>query len=513
VKAIFVSSVSVCIEKEDFSSYYSEKKYNVYLNDKLVLEKKEENVFSLYNLIPNTEYTVKVLGKTLRFKTEGITKEINVKDYGAIGDGKIDDTMSLQAAIDACPKGGLVSIPKGEYKIVNLNLKKDITLNILHGARIFGETNPNKYPVIKDKIIDENGKETVMSVWEGAAMKSYASLISGYGVSNTKIVGQGEIDGNAQNGPWWQKEYVQSKEVARPRVVFLNDCKNIYFHGITVKNSPSWNIHPFFSDNIGFYDLRVSAPKRSPNTDGINPEGCNGVDIIGCVISTGDDCIAIKSGTRALAEKFKRSADNYTIRNCLMKDGHGAVVIGSEMSGGVKNLTVNKCLFFGTDRGIRIKTRRNRGKLAIVDNVEFSNIKMKGVLTPFVINMFYNCGVEGKEEYVWSRDAYPIDDGTPYLGSFIFKEIECDDVEVCAGWFDGLPERPIEKVQLENVHFQFKKGEKGKHLPALAKGVEAISGKGLYFNNVNKVVIKNVKVINVEGETSIFVNCKEKQII
>ncbi len=512
MKAIFISSVSACIEKDDFTPYFSNEKYDVYLNGELIYEQKQENVFSLFNLTPNTEYSVSVLGKTLTFTTDSVTKEINAKDFGAVGDGKADDTKSLQTAIDNCEKGGMVTVPKGEYKTVNLMLKSDITLNLLQGARLIGETNPEKYPIMPDQIVDDFGKEKVVSVWEGAVMKSYASLIGGYSVNNVKIVGQGVIDGNAQNGPWWQDQYVCSREVARPRVVFLNDCKNIGFHGVTIENGAAWNVHPFFSENVGFYNVKVNAPKRSPNTDGINPEGCDKVDIIGCVISTGDDCIAIKSGTRALAEKYKRSADNYTIRNCLMNDGHGAVVIGSEMSGGVKNLAVNKCLFLGTERGLRIKTRRNRGKLAVVDGIEFSNIKMQGVLTPLVMNMFYNCGIDGQEEYVWSREVYPIDDSTPYLGSFTFKDIDCEGVEVCAGWFDGLPERPIEKVEIENMNFTFKDGEKQKKMPALANGVKSVSGLGLYFNNVKKVVLNKVKVIGAEGEDYIFSNCQEKQI-
>ena len=128
------------------------------------------------------------------------------------------------------------------------------------------------------------------------------------------------------------------------------------------------------------------------------------------------------------------------------------------------------------------------------------------------MNMFYCCGEGGQEEYTWSRKPYPVDDGTPYLGSFTFKDIDCEGVEVCAGWFDGLPERPIEKVSVINSRFIFVEGEKRSAQPALANDVNAVSGKGFYFNNVNYVRIKNVAVENVDGEKFIFENCKEKEI-
>ncbi|MBQ8427551.1 MAG: glycoside hydrolase family 28 protein [Clostridia bacterium] len=508
----FVSAVSACFEMANDKPYYSNQAYSVKLDGKTIYQDKTENVFSIYDLQPGRTYTVEIGGESVTFTTDFVSAVINVKDYNAKGDGIFDDTDSIQTAIDNCIDGGLIVIPCGKYNICPLRLKSKITLYLQNGATFIGQTNPKLYPILEGSVIDKDGNEKIISTWEGEIMKNYAPLIGGYDVFDVKIVGLGTIDGNAQNGPWWQDEYVRSREVARPRAVFLNNCNNVYFHGITVQNGASWNVHPFFSQNLGFYDVRINAPKRSPNTDGLNPEACDKVDIIGCVFSTGDDCIAIKAGTRQIAEKFKRSADNYTIRNCLMQDGHGAVVIGSEMSGGVKNLKVSQCVFKGTDRGLRIKTRRNRGKLAIVDGVEFSNICMRGVKTPLVINMFYICGPEGKEEYVWSRKAFPIDDGTPYIGKFIFKDIDCTDCEVCAGYFDGLPEQPIEEIVIENVNFIFNDNTI-KRQPALTKDTPEVSRWGLYFNFVNKVVLRNVKVENVIGEKIQQYNCKKLEII
>ena len=168
----------------------------------------------------------------------------------------------------------------------------------------------------------------------------------------------------------------------------MNHCKNIVLHGITVKNSPSWNIHPYFSEDLQFIGISVLGPKDSPNTDGLDPESCKNVDIIGVYFSVGDDCIAIKSGKIYMGAKYKTPSENLTIRQCCMRDGHGSITIGSEMAGGVKNLNVENCLFLHTDRGLRIKTRRGRGKDAIVTGIRFENIIMDHVMTPVVMNSF-----------------------------------------------------------------------------------------------------------------------------
>lgn len=154
--------------------------------------------------------------------------------------------------------------------------------------------------------------------------------------------------------------------------------------GITVRNSPSWNIHPYFSDHLRFFDLKVLNPKDSPNTDGLDPESCQDVEIAGVYFSLGDDCIAVKSGKIYMGSTYKRPSKDISIRRCCMRDGHGSVTIGSEMAGGVKNLTVKDCMFLHTDRGLRIKTRRGRGKDAVVDGIVFEHIRMDHVMTPFL---------------------------------------------------------------------------------------------------------------------------------
>ena len=182
-----------------------------------------------------------------------------------------------------------------------------------------------------------------------------------------------------------------------------------------------------------------------------------------------------------------------------MEYAHGAMVLGSEMSGGVKDLTVSQCYFKSTDRGLRIKTRRGRGKYAVIDGVEFSNIRMDNVMAPLVMNMYYFCDPDGHDEIVWSKEAHPVDDTTPYLGAFRFRDMECTDCEWAAGYFYGLVERPIGSVTIENVHFTFKPdAQPGR--PAMMDYIDQECKRGLYFNYVDKVVLKNVTMTGQDGD-------------
>ena len=343
----------------------------------------------------------------------------------------------------------------------------------------------------------KTGRELQVSSWEGDPFPCRQSFISAHYAENIAIVGQGIIDGNAVNADWWVD--VKKRKIGRPKLVFLNQCRNVTFHGILGRNSACWNFHPFFSKGIYFYHTAVEAPKDSPNTDGTDPESCDDVRYIGMRFSVGDDAIAIKAGKVYMGMKYQTPATNHLVRNCLMEYAHGAMVLGSEMSGGVKDLTVSQCYFKHTDRGLRIKTRRGRGKYAVIDGVEFSNIKMENVMTPLVMNMYYFCDPDGHEEIVWSKEPHPIDDGTPYLGSFLFRDMECTDCEWAAGYFYGLTEQPIGHVAIENVSFTFKE-DASSGMPAMMDYIDPECRRGLYFNCVKKVSLKNVTMSGQNGD-------------
>ena len=193
-------------------------------------------------------------------------------------------------------------------------------------------------------------------------------------------------------------------------------------------------------------------------------------------------------------------ASRHTIRNCLMAFGHGAVTLGSEISGGVKVLSVSQCLFKQTDRGLRIKTRRGRGRDCDIDGIAFDNIRMEGVVTPSVRNSWYRCGdPDGDSQYVQGRQALPVDDRTPRLGSFRFSNMDCVDAQAAACYCDGLPEQPIDEVVLENVRVSFAADAKP-GVPSMFTGAPARCRLGLYFENVRRVVLKNVAVEGQAGE-------------
>ncbi len=503
---LFVSSTSACFEFKNKNPYYNTRSYKIILNGKELEGEHNTNVFSLFNLSPATEYTVKTSfdGFSLKFKTLSETGVISVKSLGAKGNGVSDDTFFVQQAVNICPKGGRVVLEEGNYLVRPITLKSDITLELKKGACLLGDPVEEHYPVVPARIYLD-GREEVTASWEGDPFDCYQSLVSAYRQKNIKVVGEGVINGNADNSTWWKTP--KGRKIARPRLVFLNKCENVVFHGITGTNSAAWNFHPFFSEDLGFYDIKIKCPANAPNTDGLDPESCDGVNIVGCSFSVGDDCCAIKSGKLYMGKTYNTPANNHTLRNNLFQDGHGAITLGSEMSGGVKNLTVGQCLFCRTDRGLRIKSRRGRGKNGVIDGVCFENIKMENVITPLVINMYYFCDPDGFTEYVRSRNPQtPVDDGTPYLGRFAFRDIECTDCECMAGYFDGLVERPIKEVIIENVTFGFKKDAKP-FKPAMLENVREYCKEGLYVDNVERLVLKNVKFDGVNGEKLIIKNC------
>ena len=506
-KKLFVSGTSACFEFVNSDPYYSPKNYTVLLNGEPIGSERSSNVFSVYNLTPSTKYAITTTADNCKmvFTTCDESGVVDVKSLGARGDGETDDTYFLQMAIYSCPKNGRVVIPEGRYLTRPLFLKSDMTLEIKKGATLLGDTNEEHYPFVP--AFGEHAEKEVLASWEGQPFDCHQSLISAYRASNIRIVGEGTINGNANNSTWWATP--KGRKVARPRLVFINKCRDVVMHGVTCKNSASWNLHPFFSKNLKFLDLKVRNPSTAPNTDGLDPESCDGVDIIGCNFSVGDDCCAIKSGKLYMGKTYKTPASNHVLRNNLFENGHGAIVLGSEMSGGVKNLTVCQCVFRHTDRGLRIKSRRGRGKDGIIDGVTFENIVMDNVTTPLVINMYYYCDPDGHTEYVRSRDPEtPVDDGTPYLGKFVFKDIVCKNCECMAGYFDGLVEQPIREITLENVSFSFREDAQPS-VPAMLEDVREYCREGLYADNVVRLVLKNVTFDGVVGDKIIRKNCGE----
>lgn len=500
---IFKEARSFTIELKDAGIYQLENEYEIYVNDKLV-KKSNKVVQTVNGLKPDTEYKVYIkqdneASETVTLKTDYESYTLNVRDFGALGDGKRDDTASIQAAIYSCPKDGRVLVPKGTYKITSLFMKSDLRFELEEGAVLSAITDREKFAVLPGLIesYDETS-EYNLGTWEGNPLDMFAAIITCINVSNVMIYGKGVIDGCADHENWWKNPKVR-RIAWRPRQIFMNNCENMTIQGIRVTNSPSWNLHPYFSKNLRFIDLEILNPKDSPNTDGLDPESCENVEIIGVYFSLGDDCIAIKSGKIYMGAKYKVPSKNLMIRQCCMRDGHGSITIGSEMAAGVINLTVKDCLFINTDRGLRIKTRRGRGEDAIIDDVLFENIKMDHVMTPFVINSFYFCDPDGYTEYVRSKEKLPVDDRTPDIRKLAFRNITCDNCHVAGAFMYGLPERKIEKVEMKNISVNYaEKPMMG--VPAMMEGITPSTKRGIYANNITTLEIDNVVVEGCEGE-------------
>ena len=467
----------------------------------------EKTVVTLRGLLPDTEYRLgfrrggeSSSETSARTLYEFVT--LNVRDFGAKGDGASDDTAFIQAAILTCPKDGRVLVPKGVYKITNLFLKSDMTIELSKGAVLSAIPDKTRLPLIpgRTESFDETS-EYISASDEGSPLDCYASVITAVGAENIRICGEGIIDGCADFDNWWDPEYRGT--VGRPRMLFLNRCKGVYVSGITLRNSPSWNVHPYFSEDLGFYGMKIESPANSHNTDGINPESCTGVEIAGVHFSVGDDCIAIKSGKMYMGRTYKTPSSGIYVHNCIMENGHGGVTVGSEAAAGADGITVKNCRFVGTDRGLRIKTRRGRGKDSYIRGISFEGVKMVGVKAPFVINAFYYCGPDGKSEYVASKDKLPSDERTPRVGSISVKNVSCTDCHYAGVYFYGLPESPIERVDMENVLISFAEDAKAGRA-AMMSGCEPTAKLGIFIRNAEKVSLKNVKICGALTEEDIL---------
>lgn len=502
---IFTAARRITIELLEEEIVYTSP-YEVLIDGKPVLSSKRM-VQSVGGLKPDTEYELQLrrgeeVSETLKFRTAYEFVTLDVRDFGAAGDGVQDDTAFLQAAITCCPPKGRVLVPEGIYVTGPLFLKSEITLELAKGAVLSYITDSSRFPILPGLTdsYDEDSEYNLGS-WEGNPLNMFAALITGVGVHDVVITGEGTIEGNGAEDNWWEGHGRKPRRGAfRPRTIFLNHCENITVQGIRIQNSPSWTLHPYFSNRTRWIDLTVVNPKDSPNTDGMDPESVDGLEVVGVSFSLGDDCIAVKSGKMYMGRKHKLPSQNIEIRQCHMCYGHGGVTLGSEIGAGVRHLHCHHCIFEGTERGLRIKTRRGRGKDCIIDDILFEHIRMDGVMTPFAVNCYYwCCDPDGRSEYVRSKEPLPVDDRTPEIRQMVFKNIEAKNCHAQAVFIYGLPEQKIEKLEFEHVHMDFAENPVPEY-PDLLADVEACTRKGVFISNCHELILKDVTVEGAEGE-------------
>lgn len=389
-------------------------------------------------------------------------RHFDVRDYGGRGDGETDCRDAINQAIAECHNagGGRVTVPAGDYRVDGpIRLKSNVNLHLESGCTLLFSTEPSDYlPVVATR-------------FEGTELMNYSPPIYAYEESNIGLTGAGTIDGRASHDNWWKwkgkwsgaadtkwKEgdphqgsaIEQVREQAdrgvpveqrvygegsmlRSNFVQPYRCKKVLIEGITVKNSPMWCIHPVLSESVTVRGISVDS--HGPNNDGCNPESCRYVLIEDCTFDTGDDCIAIKSGRDTDGRRVDRPSEFILVRNCRMHDGHGGVVLGSEMSGGIRNVFVEDCEMDSPnlERAIRLKSNSKRG--GYLENLYVRNVKVGQVSDAVLrVNLYY---------------ADETGDHPPVVRNIFVENLTAERCKY-AFYFRGLQEHPINSITVRD---------------------------------------------------------------
>jgi polygalacturonase len=443
---------------------------------------------------------------------------LDIREFGAVPDSPSDASEAIGAALKALKEqgGGTLRVPAGTFLTGPIELFDDLTLLLEKDARLLFADDPERYPPVRTR-------------WEGLTCWAMHPLVFARGAKRVAIRGEGALDGNG--AAWWSAH--RAKQVSgqarpvtaaekrlgslngagdqpsggggrqtqflRPPLVQFLSCEEVLIEGILLTNSPFWTLHPVFTKRMRIEGVRIVNPADAPNTDGIDVDSCVDVSILNTLVDVGDDCIALKSGAGSAGVAEARPTSGVKIEGCSFLNGHGGVVIGSETAGGIEDVEVKGCRFSGSDRGIRIKSRRGRG--GVVQNLSFSNLFMEGVLAPITINLYYNCGAKADEaERLFSTAAQPFDALTPSFRDIRISELTAKGCRASAGFVVGLPESKIKGLVLKDCSIDL--ADEGL-LPVKAsemyQGLPEIQERGMRLRNV-ECSLERVRVGNCSGE-------------
>ena len=424
-----------------------------------------------------TEYP-KILAriKPPKFKN----KDYSILKYGAKADAKVDCRDAINKAIDACSKagGGRVVVPAGEYLTGAIRLRSNVNLHVSKGATLKFATNAQAYmPIVHTR-------------WEGMELMHLSPLIYAYEETNIAITGEGTLDGQGKAFFWkWHgnpryggNPDVMSQRAARARLYEFMDrnapladrvfgdghwlrpqfiqpykCKNVLIEGVKIIDSPMWEVHPVLCENVTVRNLHIAT--HGPNNDGCDPESCKDVLIDNCFFDTGDDCIAIKSGRNNDGRRLNTPTENIIVKNCTMRDGHGGITVGSEISGGVRNLFAHDCKMDSADLWTALRVKNNASRGGKLENFYFKNIEI-GQVSRAVVEIDFNYEEGAKGEHI------------PVMRNYVVENLTCTTGNRAVD-LQGLDNAPIYNVTMKNCTFGTLKN------PSVLKNVQ-----GLKLSNV-----------------------------
>ncbi|GAB4039055.1 glycoside hydrolase family 28 protein [Spirosoma jeollabukense] len=420
---------------------------------------------------------------------------LTISTFGAVADGVTMNTSAINKAIEQCSRGGggVVLIPSGLWLTGPITLKNNVNLHLATGALVQFTNKRTEYPLVH-------------TTWEGEDAVRNQAPISGTDLENIAITGHGILDGagdtwrmvkkskltadqwkklvasggvvNDKQDAWYPSAqslkgamttikagqapayYEDIKDFLRPNMLSLTRCRRILLEGVTFQNSPAWCLHPLLCEDITLRNVMAKNPWYAQNGDGLDLESCRNGVVEGCTFDVGDDGICIKSGRDEQGRKRGVPTENIVVRNCRVYHAHGGFVIGSEMSGGVRNLYVSNCTFMGTDVGLRFKTTRGRG--GVVENIFVDGVDMTDIAGEAILfDMYYAAKdpvpQQGESTELPVIPAQPLSEATPQFKSFQIRNVRCKGAET-AIMIRGLPEMAVKDILIENAVIQSRKG-------------------------------------------------------
>ncbi|MCP9766268.1 glycosyl hydrolase family 28 protein [Lacihabitans soyangensis] len=510
--------------------------YGAKLMSSMVAENLMAQSLPLRNWLKKSVYPNTLEYQLPKINTPAFKKDtFEITRYGAKGDGLFLNTKAIQQAIDIATEkgGGTVLIPSGLWITGPVVLKNNINLHLAKGAVLQFSDNRNDYPIVE-------------TTWEGNTAYRCQAPIWGVNLTNVALTGQGTMDGAGQvwkqvkkskltdtqwknlvasggvlndkkdtwypsetskygneNMAWTNKktegktleDYQKIRDFLRPNFISLSVCRNVLIEGITFLNSPAWTLHPLLCEHITIRNVNVKNPWFGQNNDALDLESCSNGIVENSTFDTGDDAICIKSGRDEEGRKRGKPTQNIIVRNNTVFHAHGGFVIGSEMSGGVKNLYVNNNNFLGTDIGLRFKTARGRG--GVVENIYISDINMNNIPGEAILfDMYYmakdTVPLDGDDTTLPEIKAEKLDESTPSFKSFFIENVNCKGAET-AIMLRGLPEMNIKDINIKNSNFTSN------------KGLICIEAENISFENVG-IFSKNTTVGQIQNSKNISFN-------